>query len=727
MEIVPNELLIINNPDLLSLYKRNYQLYSFDLFMETGTIMQNVLNNNRGDTRSNFHGSISDNLATNTITNKNFLLNKENKYFAFFSKADKAVEAVKKTISNVEIVCQQDVELDKLLAKQQSFFFITHLSWISDSWVSKKLGEVVQQCDYCYTYFYIEDKLCPTCTPFNDRSNKVRKIRTEGFLVFPIQLKNNQSGAAKIGGEHDDSIGEEECSDRLKIYNGKGQLIHDINISISSILSISPISSPASSDTWYSYLDVGCDDLTLVIQKNEMSCKKNANIQFITTSTEKIIDYDHRLRPQLRFSQPHGWVNDPNGLVYHKGLYHFFWQYNPFGNNWDNMYWGHAVSTDLISWKNLPIAIRSRTSTPGLAFSGSAISLPTISDGYGKDIIIVFTDTELGELIAISKDDGISWNVRRDPIFKDKLIGRRDPKIVKVNGFYLIVISVNVDGQKGVNFYTCDDIFSRNERNEEENAEWTFRCRIENFGDCPELFMLKNSEDRERWILFSADNEYIVGDFEGYIFKPCLDCTRRSHFGLFGASQCFNQTEPRVIQIGWIPIKFTGVSFNGAFSLPLELTLGDSDRLLVNPVRELAALRILDQHKEVSMISVDKLFEFQIGGVDVFEIIIIIDHLISVESITITFGNNVLIYRRSETANKSVTMSKTKECIPQECVIHLIVDRPMYEVFLDMGTSYTVYERNDPGHHIDTISVESTHPFKIQSLNFYPLKSVTHR
>ena len=62
-------------------------------------------------------------------------------------------------------------------------------------------------------------------------------------------------------------------------------------------------------------------------------------------------------KPAFHVSAPVGWINDPNGLIYYKGKYHFFFQYNPYYGFWDCMHWGHAVSEDMVHWEYLPLAL----------------------------------------------------------------------------------------------------------------------------------------------------------------------------------------------------------------------------------------------------------------------------------------------------------------------------------------------------------------------------------
>ena len=130
--------------------------------------------------------------------------------------------------------------------------------------------------------------------------------------------------------------------------------------------------------------------------------------------------YKEKHRPQFHFTSRRGWLNDPNGLVFFDGEYHLFYQHNPYGWNWGNMHWGHAVSADLVHWKELPIALYPRR-FGDWCFSGSAVV-------DGKSLAAAFTSTGRGECIAFSNDRGRTWtDYKGDPVVKHS---GRDPRLL---------------------------------------------------------------------------------------------------------------------------------------------------------------------------------------------------------------------------------------------------------------------------------------------------------
>ena len=101
-------------------------------------------------------------------------------------------------------------------------------------------------------------------------------------------------------------------------------------------------------------------------------------------------EFKEKYRPQFHFTPKANWMNDPNGMVYHNGIYHLFYQYYPDAKVWGPMHWGHATSKDMISWKEQPIALY--PDSLGYIFSGSAVVDKNNTAGFGKDALVaIFT------------------------------------------------------------------------------------------------------------------------------------------------------------------------------------------------------------------------------------------------------------------------------------------------------------------------------------------------
>ena len=153
--------------------------------------------------------------------------------------------------------------------------------------------------------------------------------------------------------------------------------------------------------------------------------------------------YNEKYRPQFHFTPQKGWTNDPNGLVFYKGEYHLFFQHNPFDTKWGNMTWGHAVSHDLVHWKQLANAIE--PDTRGTIFSGSAVvdddNTAGLQSGEEKTLVAIYaaaggTSPEskgqpFTQCIAYSNDRGRTWTkYSGNPVVPHILADNRDPKVV---------------------------------------------------------------------------------------------------------------------------------------------------------------------------------------------------------------------------------------------------------------------------------------------------------
>lgn len=298
--------------------------------------------------------------------------------------------------------------------------------------------------------------------------------------------------------------------------------------------------------------------------------------------------YAEAQRPQFHFTSRRGWLNDPNGLVYHDGEWHLFYQHNPYGWNWGNMHWGHAVSRDLVHWEELPIGLYPR-SLGDMAFSGSAVVDKDNTSGFktGQEdvLVLAYTSTGRGECIAYSNDRGRTWReFDGNPVVKHR---GRDPRLLwhaPTKRWVMAVYGENA-GQT-IDFYSSPDL-----------KEWKFESRTPDFFECPDLVELPIDGDKgqTKWVLYAADGKYLVGDFDGRRFKTDSGKHQIWHGDYYAAQTFSNSPDGRCVQIGWgRNVAFPGMPFNQQMTVPVQLTLRstkDGPRMFAEPVQELTAVR----------------------------------------------------------------------------------------------------------------------------------------
>lgn len=309
--------------------------------------------------------------------------------------------------------------------------------------------------------------------------------------------------------------------------------------------------------------------------------------------------YREKYRPQFHFSSKRGWINDPNGLVYYAGEYHLFYQHNPYGWNWGNMTWGHAVSKDLVRWTELGDAIH--PDALGTIFSGSAVvdeqNTAGFQRGDEKTLVAVYTyagDTsrwsegvKFTQAIAYSNDRGRSW-IKYDgnPVLGHINGGNRDPKVIWHEPSKQWVMVLYLDDHR-MGIFTSKDL-----------KTWENQSELKCFHECPELFQLPIDGDgsKMKWILYGAAGEYFIGEFDGKEYKPDGDAIPFNHGNCFYASQTFSnipEEDGRRIQIAWGSAGHADMPFNQMMNFPVELSLRmtqDGPRLFAWPVREIETL-----------------------------------------------------------------------------------------------------------------------------------------
>jgi len=300
--------------------------------------------------------------------------------------------------------------------------------------------------------------------------------------------------------------------------------------------------------------------------------------------------YKEKLRQQFHFSSRRGWNNDPNGLVFYQGEYHLFYQHNPYGWDWGNMHWGHAVSKDLIHWQELPIAIYPQRFGDWV-FSGSAIVDKENTAGFkqgAEDVLVAaYTSTGRGEAIAYSNDRGRTFTeYEGNPVVKHR---GRDPKLIwyQPGKHWVMAVFDEVDSKRGIAFHTSADL-----------KHWQRQSWIEGYFECPEIFELPvdGDQSKRRWVVYAADGAYAIGRFDGQTFTTESGKHQFNYGNCFYASQTFNNIPPedgRRIQIGWGQVATPEMPFNQCMLFPCELTLRTTEegmRMFAVPVREIAAI-----------------------------------------------------------------------------------------------------------------------------------------
>jgi sucrose-6-phosphate hydrolase SacC (GH32 family) len=362
-----------------------------------------------------------------------------------------------------------------------------------------------------------------------------------------------------------------------------------------------------SAPDWWAPLDAGAwqgKRIALVVDKlpEDSSALKSIEASDEIKGAQNL--YLEALRPQLHFSPRRGWNNDPNGLVHYNGEYHLFFQHNPYGWSWENMHWGHAVSRDLVHWREIGDVLAPDNLGP--MFSGSAVVDWNNSSGFGKDgqppqvLIYTAAGNPTVQCLAFSNDGRTYTKFAGNPILKEISGGNRDPKVIWhgptkkwVMTLYVAVADPVKKDDKGnpVQTDTIQFLSSPNLK------DWNVMSRVDGFFECPDFFELPvdGDETNKKWILTAANSDYRIGSFDGITFKPETD-KLKGHLGRgFYAAQTFSDmSDGRRIQIGWLQAETPGMPFNQAMTLPLQLTLRQTPagpRLAINPAQEIETLR----------------------------------------------------------------------------------------------------------------------------------------
>ena len=336
-----------------------------------------------------------------------------------------------------------------------------------------------------------------------------------------------------------------------------------------------------------------------------------------TTATTRPADAEGttQWRPVTHYTPGRNWMNDPNGLVYHDGTWHLFYQHNPRGDGLGNMSWGHATSPDLVAWAEQPVAIEA--SDDELVFSGSIVVDHDNTSGLGTGgeppLVAVYTSVygdgsgfpanTQAQSLAYSTDGGATWRrYEGNPVLRlgePEARSFRDPKVFWYEpGGYWVMAAVVAEA-KVVKLFRSDDLVTWDHLSDVEGA-------AEGGGDweMPDLFplALDGEGGDERWVLVVSLNggdvaddsgaQYVVGEFDGTTFRPDGDPAPVDHGADFYAAGTWNDApDGERIGIAWMAnwayaAEVPTAPWRGAMTAPRRLALRTVDgepRLVAEP------------------------------------------------------------------------------------------------------------------------------------------------
>jgi len=336
--------------------------------------------------------------------------------------------------------------------------------------------------------------------------------------------------------------------------------------------------------------------------------------------------FDEEYRPQFHYTPRRNWMNDPNGLVYHNGTYHLFYQHNPSGNTWGHMSWGHATSPDLVHWTHQGVVLPEEGNE--MIFSGSAVVDHANTSGFGdardaSPMVAVYTShyslpddsVNQAQSLAYSTDGGATWTKYADnPVLDHADSEFRDPNVFWYEPEQTWIMAVALSDQRVIQFYASTDL-----------KDWT---HLSDFGpagstagiwECPALFRVpvEGPADRTRWVLSvdvgsdavagGSGSQYFVGTFDGTTFTPdeahLDDAPHWADYGPdFYATIPWNnvpETDGRALWLGWMnnwtyAEDTPTTPWRSAQTVPRALSLRSIEgqlRLTQRPVEELKRLR----------------------------------------------------------------------------------------------------------------------------------------
>jgi fructan beta-fructosidase len=500
------------------------------------------------------------------------------------------------------------------------------------------------------------------------------------------------------------------------------------------------------------------------------------NNNYSIQSSEKIVadsskTYQEPFRPQFHFSPEKKWMNDPNGMVYYKGIYHLFYQYYPEDIVWGPMHWGHATTSDLIHWKHKQIALF--PDKLGYIFSGSNVVDYNNTSGLGTlknpAMIAIFTyhDMEIeksggintqSQALAFSLDEGETWSkYQGNPIIANpNLKDFRDPNVfwnAETNSWNLILVAGD-----HAQFYTSKNLIN-----------WTLESEFgKGIGahggvwECPNLFKIKvENSNEEKWVLLISVNpgapnggsgtQYFVGDFDGKNFKTTQKETKWIDNGADNyAGITYNDApDNKRIFIGWMsnwlyarntPTK----NWRSAMTIPRAISLSkiNNNYVLKNaPVAQLKSQLKQDFYKDLivlkpkqkTILNYANLNQSQIQFSAHSKNLKLVFSNDEKDSLVLNYDGKQKIFsidrRHSGIVNfepsfgKSIHTTSTPNIISETIDYQIILDWSSIEIFLNGGV-YSFTEQIFPKKPYTKLTIQSDENQEIKNISIHKIKGI---
>ena len=325
-----------------------------------------------------------------------------------------------------------------------------------------------------------------------------------------------------------------------------------------------------------------------VREAKEDACWNNMSVtdSFPAANREKF-------RPAFHHTPVYGWMNDPNGMFYKDGVWHLYYQWNPYGSKWQNMTWGHSSSTDLINWQHHPAAIE--PDGLGTVFSGSCAVDKDDTAGFGSDAVIaLYTSAAASQVqsLAHSNDNGNTFEIYPGNPVITLESEARDPNMFwnEATGEWNLVLAHALEHEMLV--FTSPDM-----------KQWTLQSAFgkglgaqDGVWECPDLFELAvDGSDQKKWVLICNINpggpfggsatQYFIGEFDGKTFTPDRDAdgnvpTKWMDYGKdhYATVSWSNAPDNRRTVIGWMSnwqyaAEVPTMQYRSANTLPREIGL----------------------------------------------------------------------------------------------------------------------------------------------------------